>query len=53
VPPAPSLQNFIGTYNDATAGSWEPFGLVEPKTNEEWEAINKKCPQAPKELFGL
>jgi len=51
VPPAPSLQNFVGNYGQP--GSWQPFWLVETKTNEEWEAINKKCPQTPKELFGL
>jgi len=50
-PPAPSLQSYIGTYGQL--GSWDPYGLVSVSTNEEWEAINKKCPQDSKELYGL
>jgi hypothetical protein len=52
VPPAPSRESFIATYN--TDSPWNYYELVGQATSsqEEWEFINRKCPQAPSDLNG-
>ena len=52
VPPAPSRESFIATY---LAGSpWNCYGLIAQatKSQDEWEYINRKCPQGPSDLNG-
>lgn len=52
VPPAPSLQSYIGQYGQE--GMWNPYELVALATSseEEWQFINRKCPQTPSGLYG-
>lgn len=52
VPPAPSRESFIATY--LTDSPWNYYGLVAQATTsqDEWEYINRKCPQGPSDLNG-
>jgi hypothetical protein len=51
VPPAPSRESFISTY--LTDSPWNYYGLIAQATSqEEWEYINRKCPQGPSDLYG-
>lgn len=51
VPPPPSLQTFIGSYEQ---GVWQPYALVveAATSDEEWQRINRLCPQTPSGLYG-
>ncbi len=52
VPEPPSLQTYVSTYGQP--GSWETYKLVAEavSSQEEWERINRLCPQIPVELYG-
>ena len=51
VPEPPSLQTYVSTYGQP--GSWETYKLVAEAVNsqEEWERINRLCPQIPAGLY--
>lgn len=46
----PTRQSFVETYG--STDTWTPYSDVAPGTNEEWYALNKKCPQMPEGLYG-
>jgi hypothetical protein len=52
VPPAPSLQRFVETYNDG--GGWIVYGEVAGANLPpgEWGRLNALCPQIPDDLYG-
>ncbi|WP_168625786.1 MULTISPECIES: hypothetical protein [unclassified Cryobacterium] len=52
VPPAPSLQRFLETYNEG--GGWIVYGEVAGAKLPpgEWGRINALCPQIPDDLYG-
>ena len=52
VPPTPSRESFIATYLGGSP--WNYYGLIAQATTsqDEWEYINRKCPQGPSDLNG-
>jgi hypothetical protein len=47
VDPAPSLESFLNSYQ---SNPWIPYTAVQGQSTEDWDAINKSCPQYPADL---
>ncbi len=52
----PTLEVFIGSFNDPAVPSWHPYPAGDPRIQqpEEWNRLNTACPQFPPldELYG-
>jgi hypothetical protein len=45
VPEAPSWETFLASYE--TSGQWFPYDVVGYSTEEDWQHVNRTCPQGP------